>query len=109
MGGREGLGVKGKIMFDDTQDRPETGALQDGNVAALAALGPQGELLAQLRSVQAIAQMADIYGPRFLLWRGEPNEKGGLDKRPKRLDGRTDADVTDPRNGHTLERCCAAL
>ena len=93
----------------DGEDSPSTEGLQDEPVAAPAALGPQGELLAQLRSVQAIAQMADMYGKRFVLWRGELDEKGDLVKRPKRLDGRTNADVTDPRNGHTLERCCAAL
>src|SRR4051812_7535194 len=95
-------------MFD-SEDSLDHEAWQAGPVAAPAALGPQGELGDQLRSVQAIAQMADIYGQRFVLWRGEPGKDGKPIKKPKRLDGRANASSTDDTTWNTLERCCAAL
>src|SRR3954451_20600720 len=95
-------------MFDNEYSDAE-GAGQAGPGAALAAIGPKGELVAQLRSVQAVAQMADIYGQRFVLWRGEPGKDGKPIKKPKRLDGRANASSTDDTTWNTLERCYAAL
>src|SRR3954454_11483901 len=95
-------------MFDpEYSDAGE--ATQAGPVDALSALGSQGELLAQLRSVAAIGQMADLYGQRFVLWRGEAGKDGKPIKKPKRLDGRPNASSTDDTTWNTMERCCAAL
>src|SRR3954452_8436317 len=97
-----------RIMLD-SEYSPSTEGLQDEPVAALATLGPQGELITWCRSVQAVAQMADIYGQRFVLWRGEPGKDGKPIKKPKRLDGRANASSTDDTTWNTLERCYAAL
>src|SRR3954468_3867657 len=95
-------------MFDNEYSDAE-GAGQAGPGAALAAIGPKGELVAQLRSVAAIGQMADLYGQRFVLWRGEPGKDGKPIKKPKRLDGRANASPPHNTTWTTLERCCAAL
>src|SRR5690242_7928582 len=96
-------------MLLDTDYSVASEAAQAEPVAALAAVDPAAELIAWLRSVPAIAQMADMYGPRFVLWRVEPGKDGKPTKKPKRLDGQANAKSTDPSTWNTLERCCTAL
>src|SRR4051812_2464391 len=70
-------------MSATTEDRAERGLWQDPPVAA------------------SVAQFAAL-GSRFVVWRYEPNEKGGLDKMPYQTNGMWKASSTNQSTWSTL-------